>query len=61
MKIRYQADADLNQKIVTATIRLEPGVDFRTAQAASLAGKDDLDVLEIAAQEGRILVTHEEA
>ncbi len=32
MRIRYQADADLNQKIVTATIRLEPSVDFRTGQ-----------------------------
>jgi len=46
MRIRYQADADLNQKIVTATIRLEPSVDFRSANAASLAGKDDLEVLE---------------
>ncbi len=46
MRIRYQADSDLNQKIVTATIRLEPSVDFRTANAASLAGKDDLEVLE---------------
>jgi predicted nuclease of predicted toxin-antitoxin system len=61
MRIRYQADADLNQKIVTATIRLEPRVDFRTANAASLAGKDDLDVLEIAAKEGRILVTHDKS
>ncbi len=49
MRIRYQADADLNQKMVTATIRLEPIVDFRAANAASLAGKDDLEVLEIAA------------
>ena len=46
MRIRYQADADFNQKIVTATIRLEPSVDFRTANAASLADKDDLEVLE---------------
>ena len=61
MRIRYQADADLNQKIVTATIRLEPSVDFRTGNAASLSGKDDLEVLEIAAQEGRILVTHDKS
>jgi len=61
MKIRYQADADLNIKIVTATVRLNPGVDFRTADAAALAGVPDLRVLEIAAGEGRILVTHDKA
>ena len=38
-----------------------PDVDFRTAYAASLAGKDDLEVLGIAAQAGRILVTHDKS
>lgn len=61
MKIRYQADADLNQKIVAATVRLDPRIDFRTADTAKLAGVDDLGVLEIAAREGRILVTHDKS
>jgi hypothetical protein len=61
MKIRYQADADLNIKVVAATIRLNPGVDFRTADAAGLRGLDDLRVLEIAAGEGRILLTHDKS
>jgi predicted nuclease of predicted toxin-antitoxin system len=61
MKIRYQADADLNIKIVVATVRLNPGVDFRTADAASLTGVTDSRVLEIAAEEGRILVTHDKS
>lgn len=61
MKIRYQADADLNQKIVSATVRLNPRIDFRTADAAKLASVDDLSVLEIAAREGRILVTHDKS
>lgn len=61
MKIRYQADADLNQKIVAATVRLEPRVDFRTAGAAALAGLDDPAVLGAAAAEGRILVTHDKS
>lgn len=61
MKIRYQADADLNLKIVAATVRLNPGVDFRTADAAGLTGVPDPRVLGIAAEEGRILVTHDKS
>ncbi|MBI1745490.1 MAG: DUF5615 family PIN-like protein [Acidobacteria bacterium] len=61
MRIRYQADADLNQKIVTATTRLDSRVDFRTAQAADLAVKSDPEVLKTAAWEGRILVTHDKS
>jgi len=39
MSIRFQADADLNQIIVLATIRREPAIDFETAVAAAA---DDL-------------------
>jgi hypothetical protein len=59
MKIRFQADADFNQIIVKATLRLEPGIDFQTAHAADLAGMDDPDVLKLAATEGRLLVSHD--
>jgi hypothetical protein len=31
MKVRFQADADLNQIILLATIRREPAIDFQTA------------------------------
>lgn len=34
MPIRFQADADLNQIIVSAVVRRVPGIDFRTAMAA---------------------------
>jgi len=59
VKPRFQADADLNQTIVLATLRREPAIDFRTATAAGLAGLSDREVLTLAATEGRILVTHE--
>lgn len=59
MRIRFQADADLNQIIVKATLRLEPSIDFQTAPAAGLAGLDDPDVLKLAAEQGRILVSHD--
>jgi hypothetical protein len=31
MKVRFQADADLSQIILLATIRREPVIDFQTA------------------------------
>ncbi len=44
MNIRYQADADLNQAIVTGVLRREPGIDFQTAFAAGLEGLKDQEL-----------------
>ena len=60
MTIRFQADADFNQTILLAAIRREPSLDFQTAAAVGLIGLADLDVLAKAAQEGRLLVTHDQ-
>jgi hypothetical protein len=57
--LRFQADADFNLKIVTATVRREPTLDFRTADHAGLRGLTDLEVLARAAADGRLLVTHD--
>lgn len=59
MKVRFQADADLNQVILLAVIRRESAIDFRTAADAGLCGIDDLEVLARAAAEGRVLVSHD--
>lgn len=59
MIIRYQADADLNQAIVTGVLRREAKVDFQTAFFAGLEGVKDKDVLAIAAHQQRILVSHD--
>jgi hypothetical protein len=61
MRVRFQADADLNQIIVTATLRRVMDIDFRTAHAEQLAGLSDPAVLLRAAQVGRILVTHDQS
>jgi hypothetical protein len=61
MRVRFQADADLNQTIVLALLRREPGIDFQTAVTAGLAGLDDPTVLALAAHDGRVLVTHDQA
>lgn len=59
MKVRFQADADLNHVIVKATLRREPRIDFQTAQVAHLVGLSDEGVLAVAAKAGRVLVTHD--
>jgi hypothetical protein len=59
LKIRFQADADLDQDIVTGVIRREPAIDFHTASEARLQGLDDQKVLAHAAEQGRVLVTHD--
>ena len=59
MSIRFQADADLDQTIVAALLRREPRLDFQTASAASLAVLNDVEVLGVAARDGRILVSHD--
>src|SRR5712692_3456757 len=61
MPIRFQADADLNQVIVSAVVRRVPAIDFRAASAAGLAGLKDQEVLAVAARDGRVLVTHDQA
>lgn len=59
MTVRYQADADLNQAIVTGVLRREPAIDFQSALTARLEGVKDPEVLAIAAQQERILVSHD--
>ncbi|MHC5937517.1 DUF5615 family PIN-like protein [Nostoc sp.] len=59
MNVSYQADADLNQAIVTGVLRQEPTIDFQTALAAGLEGVKDSEVLAITAQQRRILVSHD--
>lgn len=59
MKVRFQADADLNEDIVLGLVRQESSIDFQTAEEANLRGLDDAEVLACAAQEHRILVTHD--
>lgn len=59
MPVRFQADADFNQIVVSAVVRRFPEIDLRTATAAGLAGLKDAEVLALAAHDGRILVTHD--
>ena len=60
MKVRFQADNDLDERIITATKRLEPAIDFQRASEIGLQlGISDDKVLALAAKDGRVLVTHD--
>lgn len=59
MTIRFQADVHLPQIILHAACRREPALSFQTAEAAGLGGLPDPDALDRAAEEGRVLVTHD--
>ena len=59
MRPRFQADADFNHKIVLGIRRREPAVDFMGAHDGGVVGVDDSEVLRIAAESARILVSHD--
>lgn len=58
INVRFQADADLNQAIVTGVIRRQPEVSFQTATEAGLEGLTDAEVLALSAEQQRVLVTY---
>ena len=57
MPIRFQADADFNQIIVSAVAHRYQEIDVRTATAAGLTGLKDAEVLALAGRDGRVLIT----
>lgn len=59
MSVRFLADADLNQSIIDGVRHREPAVDFKTANEAGLEGLSDFEVLELAEDQGRVLVSHD--
>lgn len=59
MRPRFQADADFNHKVVRGLLRREPSVDFLSAHEGGVVGVPDPDVLRIAAESARILISHD--
>ena len=54
-----RTDADLNRAIVSGVIRRNSEVDFKRAEDVPLEGLHDEAVLDVAAQDGRVLVSHD--
>ncbi len=60
MKIRYQADNDLDQRIIDAVTRLVPEIEFKTSPEADFhIGTPDPEILRIAAEDDRVLISHD--
>ena len=59
MRVKFQADADLDQRVLRGIKRTVPDIDFQTATQAGLEGLPDPEVLHIAAEQGRILVSQD--
>jgi hypothetical protein len=61
MMLRLAADENFNNNIVRGLLRREPDLDIVRIQDVGLSGVDDPSVLAWAAQEGRVLLTHDVA
>ena len=57
--LRFAADENLNYNIVRGLLRRKSDLNIIRIQDVGLSGKDDATVLEWAAQENRILLTHD--
>lgn len=53
------ADADLKRAIVSGVVRQNPAIDFKRAEDVPLEGLADNLVLTIAAEQGRVLISHD--
>jgi len=59
LSFRFQADADLNPEIGRGLRRRELSIDFRAAVGVIADGTPDSKVLQIAAEDGRVLVSRD--
>ncbi len=57
--LRLAADEDFNNRILRGLLRRNPGLDIVRVQDAGLSGRGDAELLEWAATEERILLTHD--
>jgi hypothetical protein len=59
--LKLLADENINNTIVRGLFRRNPNLDIVRVQDVGLSGADDPTVLEWAAQENRLLLTHDVA
>ena len=57
--LRFLVDEDLDHRILRGLTLREPSADILTVQDAGRGSADDRANLEFAAQEGRVLLTHD--
>jgi hypothetical protein len=59
VSVRFLADEDLDADIIEGLRFREPAVDILDVKSSGLRGMKDPDLLALAAQQDRILVTHD--
>jgi len=59
--LRLLADENFNGDVVRGLLLREPDLDVVRVQTVGLAGEDDPDILAWAAEDNRILLTHDRA
>ena len=59
MTVRFLADEDLDAAIIRGVRSREPSMDILDVKSSGLRGTKDPALLEIAAEQGRILITHD--
>lgn len=57
--LKLVADENFDNTVVRGLFRRNPKIDIVRVQDVGLSGKDDPTILDWAAQEGRILLTHD--
>jgi predicted nuclease of predicted toxin-antitoxin system len=57
--IRFAADENLNDAITRGLRRRQAAIDIVRVQDAGLSGADDRTILQWAAEQGRVLLTHD--
>lgn len=57
--LRLATDEDFNNRILRGLLRRGPALDIVRVQDAGLKGRGDAEVLEWAAREGQVLLTHD--
>ena len=57
--LQFAADENFNGDIVRGLLRRNPNLDIVRVQDVGLSGADDPSVLEWAANQGRIVITHD--
>jgi len=57
--VRWLADENFNNDLLRALLRRQPGLDIVRVQDTGLSGANDARVLAWAAQQNRLLLTHD--
>jgi len=57
--LKFAADENFNNDILRGLLRKMPELDILRVQDSDLSGAEDPDILEWAAQENRVLLTHD--